>query len=204
MLPTRLIWRIWARLPSTMSILIRTLLPGTSSTFGSMRTAYLPRLKYWSVRKARTSSSTERSKVLPVAKPDAAQRLLQVLGLEVLAADELEALDGRSLAHHDDERGPVAPHFDVAEEAGREQGADGLLDVALVEAVADVDRQVVVDRALGNALQAFDADIADREVPGVLRDGDARDGKQHGSNAGPERVACISLRHQPKSPVMSL
>ena len=31
-------------------------------------------------------------------------------------------------------------------------------------AVADVDRQVVVDRAFGDALQAFDADVADGEL----------------------------------------
>ena len=101
---------------------------------------------------------------------DAAQRLLQVLGLDVLVAGDLEALDRRALVHHDDERLPVAPHFDVAEEAGPEQRPDRLLDAALVEAVADVDRQVVVDRALGDALQALDADVADGEVRRRLRE----------------------------------
>ena len=52
-----------------MSIAILTLLPGTSSTLVSTRTAYLPREKYWSVRYCLTSSSTLRSKVLPVARP---------------------------------------------------------------------------------------------------------------------------------------
>ena len=35
---------------------------------------------------------------------------------------------------------------------------------ARVELIADVDRQVVVNRAFGNALQTLDADVADREV----------------------------------------
>ncbi len=52
-----------------MSIESLTLLPGTSSTFASTRTAYLPREKYWSVRYCLTSSMTLRSKVLPVARP---------------------------------------------------------------------------------------------------------------------------------------
>ena len=42
-------------------------------------------------------------------------------------------------------------------------------DAALVELVADVHRQVVVDRAFGDALQAFDADVADREARRRLR-----------------------------------
>ncbi len=69
-LPTTLIWRILARLPSLMSIftlhaVAGLILDGCPST----RTPYLPRLKYCSVRYCCTSSSTERSKVLPVARP---------------------------------------------------------------------------------------------------------------------------------------
>src|ERR1044072_9287503 len=58
-----------ARLPSLTSMVIFTLLPGTSSTLVSTRTAYLPREKYWSVRYCLTSSSVDWSKVLPVARP---------------------------------------------------------------------------------------------------------------------------------------
>ena len=42
-------------------------------------------------------------------------------------------------------------------------------DASLIELVADVDRQVVVDRAFGDALQALDADVADREGLRVAR-----------------------------------
>ena len=94
---------------------------------------------------------------------DIAQRALQVLGLDVLVALDLEAFDRRPFDHSDDQRAAVAPHLDIAEEAGRIQGAHRFGDAALIELIADIDRQVVVDRALGDALQAFDADIADRE-----------------------------------------
>ena len=59
----------------------------------------------------------------------------------------------------------------------------GFLDAALVEPVADVDRQVVVDRAFGDALQALDADVADGELAGLrLREdgGYGEDGRQGG------------------------
>ena len=45
-LPAMLICRMRARLPSLTSIVTLTLLPGTSSTLASTRTAYLPREKY--------------------------------------------------------------------------------------------------------------------------------------------------------------
>ena len=118
-----LIWRILARLPSTISILILTRLPATSSTVVSMRAAYLPRAPYWSCRKDFTSSSTERSKVLPCARPTLRSDLLQVFGLDVLVALELEALDGRALVDHHDQRVAIAAQFHVAEEAGVVQRA---------------------------------------------------------------------------------
>ncbi len=93
------------------------------------------------------------------------------------------SIDGRSL-HDDDERLAVSTHFDVAEEAGPEQRPDRFLDAALVQAVADVDRQVVVDRALGYALQALDADVADGECARALRGRCAGMGQEH-----PERRA---------------
>ena len=57
---------------------------------------------------------------------DVAQRLLEVLGLDVLVAGDLEALDRRPLEHRDDQRAAVAAHLDVAEEAGRVQRAECL------------------------------------------------------------------------------
>ena len=97
-------------------------------------------------------------------EPDVAQRLLQILGLDVLVTGDLEALDGRALQHHDNERAAVAAQLHVAEEAGGVQSADRLAHALRREVIADVHRQVVVDRALGDALQTLDADVADGEV----------------------------------------
>ena len=130
----------------------------------STRTAYLPREKYWSVRYRLTSSSVDWSKVLPRREADVAQRLLQVFGLDVLVARDREAFDRGPFEHGDDQRAAVATHLDVAEKTRGVQRAQRLGDAALVEPVADVHRQVVEDRAFGDALQAFDADVADGEV----------------------------------------
>ena len=138
---------------------------------------------------------------------DAAQRLLQVLGLDVLVAHELEALDRGPLAHDDHQRPAVAPQLDVAEEPGREQRAHRLLDAPLVQAVADVHRQVVVDRALGDALQALDADVADGEVGRRLRacgPGRACAGEQDRGDAAREQAPALAPRHQPNSRERSL
>ena len=105
-----------------------------------MRAAYLPRAPYWSCRNDFTSSSTERSKVLPCARPTLRSDLLQVLGLDVLVALELEALDGRALVDHHDQRVAVAAHLDVAEEAGVVQRAHRLANALRRQVVADVDR----------------------------------------------------------------
>ncbi len=143
--------------------MMSTLLPGNSVILVSTRTAYLPRLKYWSVRYCFTSSSTERSKVLPWRKAHVAQALLQVLGLDVLVALDLELGDGGPLDHHDQQGVAVAAQFHVAKEAGRVQRPHGFADALAVEVIADVHRQVVEYRAFGDSLQAFDADVADRE-----------------------------------------
>ena len=59
-------------------------------------------------------------------------------------------------------------------------------DALLVEMIADVDRQVVEDRALGDALQALDADVADGEArPRRLRRGPGRGWRAAPARAGP-------------------
>src|SRR5262249_13942168 len=91
---------------------------------------------------------------------DVAERFLELLGLDVLVALDLEALDRRPLEHGDDERRAFAAHLDVAEEAGREELLQRLGGFALIEPVANVHGQVVVYRAFGNTLQPFDANVA--------------------------------------------
>src|SRR5690348_3247186 len=98
LLPTMLICRILARLPSTISILILTRFPATSSTLVSIRAAYLPRAPYWSCRKDFTSSSTERSKVLPCARPTLRSDLLRSSVLmSLLPLSSKLSMVGRSL-----------------------------------------------------------------------------------------------------------
>jgi len=101
-------------------------------------------------------------------KAHVAQALLQVLGLDVLVALELELGDGRPLDDHDQQGVAVAAQFHVAKEPRRVQRPHGLADALAVEVIADVHGQVVEYRAFGDSLQTFDANVADRER--LLRD----------------------------------
>ena len=100
---------------------------------------------------------------LALREADVAQTLLQILGLDVLVALDLELGDRGPLDHHDEQRIAVAAQFDVAEETRGVQGAHRLGDALLIETVADVHRQVVEHRAFRYSLQSFDADVADDE-----------------------------------------
>src|SRR5262249_10898241 len=103
-------------------------------------------------------------------EPDVAHRLEEVLGLNVLVARDLEARDGGPFLYDDDERVAVATELHVIEEAGAVHGAKCLLETLLVDAIADVDGQVVVHRALGDALQTDHAQVAHDEIALVLRE----------------------------------
>ena len=95
---------------------------------------------------------------------DVAQGLLQILGLDVLVAGDLEALDGGALQHHDHQGVAFAAYLHVAEEIRGIQRADRLTHALRGDVVTDVDGQVVINRTLGNTLQAFDFDVAHGEV----------------------------------------
>ncbi len=121
---------------------------------------------------------------LAARESDVAQRLLEVLGLDVLVAGDREALDRRPLEHGHDQRAAVAADLDVAEEAGCIQRAQRFVDAAAVEAIADVHRQVVVDRAFRDALQALDPDVADGELGALALGEYGRYGKEEGRQDG--------------------
>ena len=106
-----------------------------------------------------------------------AQGLLQILGLDVLVALDVELRDRGTLHHHHQQDIAVAPQFDVAEEAGGIQCAHGLADALAIEMIADIDRQIIEYRAFGNSLQTLDADVAYREV--ILRRARAAGGRWH-------------------------
>ena len=94
---------------------------------------------------------------------DVAQTLLQILGLDVLVALDLELGDRRAFDHHHEQRVTVAAQFHVAEEPGGVQRPHGLADALAIHAIADVHRQIVEYRAFGNSLQSLDPDVADGE-----------------------------------------
>ena len=94
---------------------------------------------------------------------DLPQRLLDRLGVEFLVADERQRADGRALLHGDDEHVALRLDAHVAEESGRVQRLDGLRHLLVVDALADLDRQVGEDRSGFGALHPFDADVAHGE-----------------------------------------
>src|SRR5467141_3503647 len=100
-----------------------------------------------------------------------AQRLAQLLVLELLDAGEIDLRDGRPLLHvdHEDVVFHLEPH--VREEAGGVQGAQRLLRLFLVHGFADLDWQVAEHRAGLGALQTLGADVLHDEGLERLRGG---------------------------------
>src|SRR5690606_20599640 len=107
---------------------------------------------------------------LAAREADVPQRAFERLVRNILVAAELELFDRRPLEHRDHERIAVDAQLDVLEEAGRIERADRLLHPLRRDRVADIDRQVVVDRAFGDSLRAFDAEIAYHERLERLRE----------------------------------
>ncbi len=91
------------------------------------------------------------------------QDLLQVVVLDVLVAFERELLDRRPLEHDNHERVAIATELEVLKEAGLEDRSARFAQPLLGNGIADVDRQIVIDRAIRNSLGAFDAEVADDE-----------------------------------------
>ena len=78
-----------------------------------------------------------------------------------LANDELNTWHQKQMERVD--RLAIATNFDIVEQALLIQRANCLLDTDLVDPITDIDRQVIENRALGNALQTLDADVRDHE-----------------------------------------
>ena len=95
---------------------------------------------------------------------DVLQRLLQRVVVEFLVADECrsELIVGRSCTMTTS-TSPCGLEAHVAEEAGRVQRLDRGGGLLVVDALADLDRQVAEDGAGLGALHAFDADVLDDE-----------------------------------------
>ena len=82
--------------------------------------------------------------------------------MSLLPSNVNSRIDG-PLEHDDHERVAVAAELEVLEERRLEQRPARFAQPPLVDGIADVDRQIVVDRALGDALRAFDAEVAHDE-----------------------------------------
>ena len=121
---------------------------------------------------------------------DLPQRLLDRLGVEFLVADERQRADGRALLHGDDEHVALRLDAHVAEESCRVQRLDGLRHLLVVDALADLDRQIGEDRSGFGALHAFHADVAHGErIEGPRRHGPQRSaqrGEQCGHGPAPQ------------------
>src|SRR5262249_37316197 len=91
------------------------------------------------------------------------QAFLQILGLDLLVAGDLEALDRRTLDDDDDEIGAVTTKLHVAKEVCGVESTYGLPHSLRRDAITDVHGQVVEYRALGDALQSFHANVAHGE-----------------------------------------
>ena len=164
LLPTMLICWMRARLPSWMSIATLTLLPGTSSALASTAHRVLAAREILLGEVAPTSSSTDWSKLLPLASPMLRSDFSRSSVLmSLLPFTSKLSMVGRSSTattstlpsrrSSTSRKNPVA-YSDFT--ASR--------DAPPIELVADVDRQVVEDRAFGDALQSLDPNVADHEV----------------------------------------
>jgi hypothetical protein len=92
-----------------------------------------------------------------------AQRLAHLVGGKLLHAHEVDLRDRRALVHRNDEHVALDLHSHVAEETGREERADCLRGLLVGHRLADLDREVAEDGAGLDALDAFEADVADDE-----------------------------------------
>ena len=123
------------------------------------------------------------------AMPMSLQRLLDRVGVEFLVADERDRADRRPLLHGDDQHVALRLEAHVAEEACRVQRLDRLRRLLVVDALADLDRQVAEDRAGLGALHALDADVLhdERIERPATRDGRQRDAHSAATSAGTAR-----------------
>ena len=95
------------------------------------------------------------------------QTLHQVFGADGLVAFDLDARDGRTLDHGDDQDVAVATQLDVLEEAGLEQRTGGIHQAPIIGLVPNVQWQGAEHAARGNPLQTIDTNIGDGEGLGV-------------------------------------
>ena len=82
--------------------------------------------------------------------------------LDLAVALEGDLVDDRVLDHRDQDAGAFAIDAHVGEQAGGEQGLDGLVDLARIVGIADVELEVGANRLRLDAPVAGHANLADR------------------------------------------
>jgi hypothetical protein len=115
---------------------------------------------------------------LGLLDPGLLQAVLQVVLGELLRALDLDGGDRRALLHEDDEHVAVGLEAHVGIEPGGVERLDRGRGLVVVDAVADLDRQVGEDGPGFRALYTLDADVADDE--GL----DGEDRKRGGQETG--------------------
>jgi hypothetical protein len=82
--------------------------------------------------------------------------------LDLAVALESDLVDGGVLDHRDEDAGGIPLDAHVCEQAGGEQGLDGLVDLARIVGIAGVELEVGANRLRLDAPVAGHANLADR------------------------------------------
>ena len=112
-----------------------------------------------------------------LCEPDLLEGGDEILGLQIVVADELDAADRRSFDHGHDQCPAFAIELYVTEEPCPEQRPDRLGGERVVDAIPHLDRKIVEDGTDGDSLQSVEADVLDHER--VERGSAAHEPEQH-------------------------
>src|SRR4030095_12427696 len=96
---------------------------------------------------------------LRFGKSDVLQRLLESVGVEFLVARDVDLADRRALLDDDDQHPALYLEPHIAEEARCEQGLHRGGGLRIVDAIADLDRQIGEDGPRLGAVRALDANV---------------------------------------------
>src|SRR6476646_6856238 len=116
---------------------------------------------YWRLNSCSARSSAERSNMRDSAMPISFSAFFSVSLSNSLVPVNVDLADRRPLLDDDDQHAVLGFETHIAKKAGRIQGFDGGRGLLIVDAIADLDRQVTEHSSRFGALHALDADILD-------------------------------------------
>ena len=94
------------------------------------------------------------------------KRFHEVFGLDVLVAVNRKVFDRWTFTDRNDQSISITSHLDVVKKLLRIKRPHRLLNSDVVDRIADIDWQIVENRALGNTLQAFDTHVTHDKIFG--------------------------------------